>query len=153
MSTPSAVLRFLIGEPGWYPWYLSLWLSLLPGLLVWRWLGTMKPGAGPQGGLVAFAGLFTMLAALTLLGLVLAISYAASVASPGVGRYAVVLGIWMLVWGVAGRKIASTANRASLADASAAERARARWTYLFLIVATGAVGLLTLARLRAAALD
>ena len=125
-----------------------LWLSIVPGLLVWRWLGTMKPGAGPQGGLVAFAGLMSSLLTLTLLGFVLAISFARASGSPGVGRYALVLGVWLVGWGVMAWGISSTANRASLADASPAERVRARWMYLLLLAASVAFVLYILTRLR-----
>ena len=148
---PGQVLTFLFGEPGWYWWYVALWLSLVPGIAVWRWLGTMTPGAGPQGGLVAFGGLFITLGALTLLGLGLAVLCARAGDSPGVGRYARVLGTWLIGWGLVAWKIAGTANRASLADASPAERRRARRTYLFLLLAAGAIALGVLARVRDAA--
>lgn len=142
-------MTLLVGEPGWYVWYVVLWLCLVPGIMVWRWLGTMKPGAGPQGGLVAFAGLFFTIAALTLLGLVLAISYAGRGPSTGAGRYVRVLGVWLLGWSVMVWQIGRQANRASLADATSSQRVRARWLYLGLLVATAACGLGILARLRA----
>lgn len=145
------MLTFLFGEPAWFGWYFALWLSLAPGIAVWWWLRAMTPGAGPQGGLVAFMGLLGCLGALTVLGLVLVIRYAGSGEARGVARYVIVLGAWLLVWGVVAWKLGSTANTASLADASLAERLHARRMYLLLLGATGAAGLWLLARLRAAA--
>jgi hypothetical protein len=145
------LLTFLFGEPGWFGWYVALWLSLLPGIYLWWWLRTTTPGAGPQGGLVAFLGLMLLLAALTLIGLALAIRYAGTAATLGPGRYVVVIGTWLIGWGIVAWKLSSWANTASLADATVTQRFQARTGFLLLLLATAAAHLWVLAKIRQAA--
>ena len=145
------LLTFLFGAPGWFGWYVALWLSLLPGIGVWWWLRTTTPGAGPQGGLVAFLAMMLLLAALTLIGLVLAIRYAGAATVPGPGRYVVVVGTWLIGWGIVAWKLGSWANTASLADATAAQQFQARTGFLLLLLATAAAHLWVLAKIRQAA--
>lgn len=70
---------------------------------------------------------------------------------PGIRRYVLALGAWLLVWGVVAWTLGSWANTASLADASPLERTRARGGLVLLVIATYTVLLSLLARVRVSA--
>ena len=79
------------------------------------------------------------------------IRYAGTLPPAGIRRYVFALGVWLLLWGVVAYALGSWANTASLPDASPAQRARARGGFILLGIATYAVLLSLLARVRASA--
>ena len=67
------------------------------------------------------------------------IRYAGTLPPAGIRRYVFALGVWLLLWDVVAYALGSWANTASLADASPAQRARARSGFILLGIATYAV--------------
>ena len=65
------------------------------------------------------------------------IRYAGTLPPAGIRVFA--LGVWLLLWDVVAYALGSWANTASLADASPAQRARARSGFILLGIATYAV--------------
>ncbi|MGK2857321.1 MAG: hypothetical protein ACSLFQ_08950 [Thermoanaerobaculia bacterium] len=60
------LVSILFGSGWWVPWHVFIVGSIVPMFFLLRWLRTMKPGAGPQGGEAAYVALLSIAFALAV---------------------------------------------------------------------------------------